>query len=105
MIQQCMARKADDDVHYAGAVYKYAREYAVSIHNLVSFICTDNKHKISVGEPGFSVATLPCGHRVLLVKNEVFQVADHDLSNLSLIQTVILINHICESVEDSWYQG
>ena len=34
MIQQCMARKADDDVHYAGAVYKYAREYAVSIHNL-----------------------------------------------------------------------
>ena len=105
MIQQCMTRKGDDDVHYAGAVYKYAREYAVSIHNLVSFICTDNKHKISVGEPGFSVATLPCGHRVFLVKNEVFQVADHDLSNLSLIPTVILINHICESVEDSWYQG
>ena len=49
MIQQRMARKAHDDVHYAGAVYKYAREYALSIHDLVSFICIDDKHKISVG--------------------------------------------------------
>ena len=47
MIQQRMARKAHDDVHYAGAVYKYAREYALSIHDLVSFICIDDKHKIS----------------------------------------------------------
>ena len=105
MIQQCMARKAHDDVHYAGSVYKFAREYAVSICDLVSFICTNNKHKISVGEPGFPVATLPCGHRVLAGKNEVFQVADCDFSNLSLIPTVILINHISESIEDSWYRG
>ena len=105
MIQQRMARKAHDDVHYAGAVYKYAREYAVSIGDLVSFICTKNKHKILVGEPGFSVAALPCGHWVLVGKNEVFQVADHDFLNLSLIPTVILISHISESVEDSWYRG
>ena len=50
MIQQCMARKAHDDAHYAGAVYKYAREYAISICDLVSFICINDKHKISVGE-------------------------------------------------------
>ena len=61
MIQQCMARKENDDVHYAGAVYKYAREYAVSICNLFSFICTNNKHKTSAGKPGFSVGTLSCG--------------------------------------------
>ena len=42
---------------------------------------------------------------MLVGKNEVFQVADHDFSNLSLIPTVILINHISESVEDSWYRG
>ena len=50
MIQQHMARKAYDDVHYAGAVYKHAREYAISICNLVSFICSNDKHRISVGE-------------------------------------------------------
>ena len=38
-------------------------------------------------------------------KNEVFQVADHDFSNFSLIPTVILINHIRESIEDLWYRG
>ena len=73
MIQQRMARKAHDDVHYAGAIYKYAREYAVSIGDLVSFICTKDKHKILVGEPDFSVAALPYGHRVLVGKNEVFR--------------------------------
>ena len=45
MIQQRMARKAHDDIHYAEAVYKYAKEYAVSIHNLVTFICTNNSIK------------------------------------------------------------
>ena len=105
MIEQRVAGKAHDDVHYAGAVYKYAREYALSIGHLVSFICTDDKHKISVGVPGFPVAALPRGHRVLVGKNEVFQVADHDFSNLSLIPTVILISHISESIEDLWYRG
>ena len=105
MIQQYKAKKAHDDVHYAGTVYKYAREYAVSICDLVSYICTDNEHKILVGEPGFSVITLPCGFRVLFEKNEVFQTADHEFLNLSLISTIILINHISESIEDSWYRG
>ena len=104
MIQQRMARKAHD-VHYAEAVYKYAMEYAGSIRDLVSFICTDDKHKILVGECGFPVATLPRGRWVLVGKNDVFQVADHDFSNLSLIPTVILTNHISESAEDSWYRG
>ena len=105
MTQQYKARKAHDDVHYAGTVYKYAREYAVSICDLVSYICTSNEHKILVGEPGFSVITLPCGFRVLFEKNEVFQTADHEFLNLSLISTIILINHISESIEDSWYRG
>ena len=83
MIQQRMSRKAHDDVHYAGAVYNYARKYAVSIRDLVSFICTDDNYKILLGEPGFPVATLPWGRRVLVGKTEVFQVADHDFSNLS----------------------
>ena len=46
MIQQPMARKAHNDVHNAGAIYKY----------------------LSVGEPGFPIAILPRGHRVLVEK-------------------------------------
>ena len=101
MIQERTTRKTHDGVHYARAIYKYDRVYAVSIRDLASFVCTDDKHKISVEELFFPVAALPCGRRVLIRKNEVFQIADHDFSNLSLIPTVILINHIMESVEES----
>ena len=103
MIQQRTTRKALNSVHYAGAVYKYPREYAVNICDLASFVCIRNKHKILVGEPGFPVATLPLGHQVLVRKNEVSLVADLDFSNLSLIPTVTLINYISESGENSWY--
>ena len=100
-----MARKAHDNIHYAEAVCIYVKEYALSIRDLVSFICTDCKHKVSVGEPGSPVGALPRGRRVLVGKNVVFQVADYDFSNLSLVPTVILINHISENVKDSWYRG
>ena len=62
MIQQRMIRKAHDDVHYAGGVYKYTREYAATIRDLASFICTNNKHKTLVGEPGFPLYLVGIGH-------------------------------------------
>ena len=86
-----MVRKTHDNTVYAGAVYEYARELAVSIRDLVSFICTDDKHKISVGEPGFPITALPRRPRVLVGKNEVFKAADHNFLCLSLIPTLILI--------------
>ena len=72
MIQQRTTRKAHDDVHYAVAVYKYTKEYAVSIHDLVGFVWTGNKHKRSVGEPGFPVATLPRGRWLLIMTSWIY---------------------------------
>ena len=86
MLQQRMIRKSHDDDHYANAIFKYAREYAVSIRDICSFVCTNDKHKISMGEPNFPLAALPRGRRVLKGKNESFQVGDHDFSTISLIQ-------------------
>ena len=63
-----MTRKAHNDVQYTRAVYKYAREYAVSFCDLASFVCTDNKHKILFGEPGFPVVALPWACWVLVRK-------------------------------------
>ena len=65
MLQQRMIRKAHDDDHYTNAIFKYAREYAVSIRDICSLVCTDDKHKISMGEPNFLLAALPRGRRVL----------------------------------------
>ena len=37
------------DDHYVNAYNMYAREYAVMLRDNAMFICTDDKHKISVG--------------------------------------------------------
>ena len=84
MLQQRMIRKSHDDDHYANAIFKYAREYAVSIRDICSFVCTDN--------------------RVLVGNNESFQVRDHDFSTISLIPTVILVNDTPERVDELWYR-
>ena len=46
MLQQRMIRKAHDDDHYAKAIFKYACEYAVSIRDICSFVCTDDKQNL-----------------------------------------------------------
>ena len=53
MLQQRMIKRFHDDDHYANAIFQYAREYAVSIRDICSFVCTDDKHKISMSEPNF----------------------------------------------------
>ena len=99
-----MVRKSHDDDHYTNALFKYAREYAINIRDICCFICTDDKHKIDVGEPNFPLAAVSRGKQVLGAHNEAFQVVDHDFSTISLIPTAILINDIPESIEKSWYR-
>ena len=82
MLQQRMVRKSHDDDHYTNALFKYAREYAINIRDICCFICTDDKHKIDVGEPSFPLAAVPRGKRVLVAGNEAFQVGDHDFSTI-----------------------
>ena len=104
-MQQRMVRKVQDNYHYANAIFKYARQYAVNVGDLRSFIFSDDKHKISVGEPGFPLSALPRRRRVLVGLNQTYQVGDHDFSTVSLIPTVILLNDIPEKVDGSWYRG
>ena len=47
------------------------------------FVCMDDKHRIKVGEPNYPVAAAERGKRVLVRKDEVFEVADHDFTKFS----------------------
>ena len=100
-----MIKRFHDDDHYANAIFQYAREYAVSIRDICSFVCTDDKHKISMSEPNFPLAAVPRGRWVLDGNNESFQVYGHDFSTISLIPTVILVSDIPERIDESWYRG
>ena len=105
MMQQRMLRKQHDDDHYCSCIYKYLRSMVTSLRDISLFICTDDKHKISCGEPNYPLSALPRGRRVLVARNEYYRVGGHDFSKISIIPTVVIVNNIPESVDSSWYRG
>ena len=78
---------------------------AVELCDISRFICTDDKHKVPKGEPGYPLPALPQGRRVLVATNESYQVGGHDFLKINLIPTVILLNRIPDSIDDSWHCG
>ena len=49
-------RADHEDRHYGAKYYKYLREMAISLRDVVLFVCQDDKKKIAVGEPGLPLA-------------------------------------------------
>ena len=70
-----------------------------------TFVSLDDKHKISVGEPGYPVASVECGKKVLIGIDWAFEVGDHDFTHCSLTPSVTLVISIPDSIERSFYRG
>lgn len=66
-------------------------------------ICIDDKHRVKVGEPNF--AGVERGREVIVSLHETFAVGDHDFCKFSVIPSVVLINEIPATIEESWYNG
>lgn len=61
----------------------------------------DDKHRIKCGEPNYPVAAAERGRRVLVRKNESFEVGDHDYTKFSIIPSVCLLVDIPDDVAGS----
>lgn len=105
MIQRRQWRKHHDDAHYAAAIYRYEREFAVKFRELTNFVCIDDKHKIKVGEPHCPLAAAERGRRVLVHSGATFEVSDHDFSKFSMVPSVTLLVDIPSDISGSWYHG
>lgn len=105
MVQQRNIRKYSPDDHYCAALYKYARSIAIRFNEYSSFISTDDKCKIKVGEPNFPISAVTRGKQVLVAKGTVCQAADHDMSAITLVPTVVLVHDIPTDIDESWYRG
>ena len=64
MVQKRQFRKTHDDAHYAAALYRYMREYALKLREYCTMVSIDDKHRLKVGELGFPVAAAERGRRV-----------------------------------------
>ena len=68
-------------------------------------MCLDDKHRVSIGEPGYPVAAVDRGKRVIVSRNQDFLVADHDFTRFSIVPSVSFFIDIPEELSETWYQG
>ena len=78
---------------------------AVQLRNHSVFVCLEDKHRVPVGEPGYPVAAIDRGKKVIVGQNQTFMVADHDLTRFSLVPSVDFFVDIPEDVSESSYSG
>lgn len=105
-VQSRQLRETHQDCHYASAVFKYLKEFAVKFRDNCVMVCMDDKHHCKVGEPGHPVAAVERGKRVIVAENKIFAVSDHDFTKFSIVPSVTMIVDIPESVnEGSFYRG
>ena len=85
MVQARIMRKHNDDLHYNNAIFSFLKTRAKQYAKSTTFVTADAKCKVPVGEPGFPIAAVARGKKVIVGENEVVAVGDHDFSKLSLI--------------------
>ena len=105
MIQTRQLRANHPDAHYASALFRYEKEFAVKFREITNLIFLDDKHRCKVGEPGFPVAAVDRGKKVVVSKDVTFAVADHDFTKTGIVPSVIMICNIPESINGNFYTG
>ena len=93
------------DAHYASALFRYQKEFAVKYRLYCSFVFVDDKHHCKVGEPSNPVATVDRGKRVIVSLDRKFAVADHDHTKCSVVPSVVMVCSIPPTIEESFYRG
>lgn len=105
MIQARQFRKSHEDCHYASALFRYEKMFAIKYREHVDFICMDDKHTCKVGEPGYPVAAVERGKQVIVGKDKIMAVGDHDFTKISITPSVTFCVDIPEDIEGSFYRG
>ena len=54
-------------------------------------VSLDDKHKVKVGEPGYTLAAVERGKKVLVGLGQVMAVGDHDFSKSTITPSVTMI--------------
>ena len=70
--QQTIAKDHEDVPYLLHCNLKITPEFAIKFKEHCTFICTDNKHKNSVGERDTPLSTLPREKRVLVCAGKYF---------------------------------
>ena len=105
-IQTRQLRAPHMDDHFAAAMFKYMREYAVQFKDDTTFVCLDDKSKLDFGEPSVAISSGVRGKKAIVPLNSVLSCLDHDCqSKGSLTPSVCLDVDVPEQTDESFYRG
>ena len=105
MVQARQFRQSHIDCHYASALFRYEKEFAIKYKKYADFIAMDDKHTCKVGEPGLPVAAVERGKEVIVAKNQSLQVTDNDFTKFSVSPSVMMEINVPDDMEGSFYDG
>ena len=105
MVLKCQFRLRHVDVHYAAALFRYLKEFAVKFRKYTTLTYMDDKNKCKIGEPGVPVAAVVRSRSTIVGQDQIFTVSDHDFTKLWITPSVTMLVEIPENIYDSWYQG
>lgn len=105
MVQSRQFRATHPDCHYASALFRYQRTFAINYSAFSNYTFIDDKHHCKIGEPGLPVAAVDRGKRVIVSLDRKFAVADHDHTKCSIVPSVVLQCTIPGSLDQSFYRG
>ncbi|CAG8449099.1 2638_t:CDS:2 [Scutellospora calospora] len=105
IVQTCQLHAFYPDIHYASALFRYEKKFAMKFHEITNFIFMDDKYHCKVGEPGFPVAAIEREKKVVVNRNTIFAVADHDYTKMGIISSITMICNIPEFINADFYVG
>ncbi|XP_070538845.1 uncharacterized protein [Ptychodera flava] len=106
MVQSRQINTYHPDAHYAAAIFKYLKEFAVKYRDYAVLMCVDDKSNIPVGEPGVPLATINRCQKTIVQAGVPLMAADHDTSTkCKLTPSTCLIVETPEKCTESFFGG
>ncbi|WAQ96968.1 hypothetical protein MAR_029658 [Mya arenaria] len=104
-IQRRQLRLAHQDQHFCAAMYKYMKSKAIELGKYGMLVCSDDKAKVPVGNPGLPISTGVRGKQTITPASMENVAADHDMHCSSLTPSVYLVNDVPDSTDKSFVSG
>ncbi|XP_053407150.1 uncharacterized protein LOC123547869 isoform X1 [Mercenaria mercenaria] len=104
-IQRRQLRKSHPDDHYCAALFKYLKYKALEVKNEAVFVCSDDKAKVPIEDPGRPISTGVRGRQSIVPLSENLSALDHDMNTTSITPSVVLLCKIPDSIGDSFVRG
>ena len=76
------------DQHYCHTQLKYTRERVIEWTYFSPLLCSDDKVKVSLGEPGVNIKTGANGKKSIAPVGAILSAFDHDMNKYSLTSSI-----------------